>query len=184
MSFGVAELSPLATVSRAEYGLRHARIAACGLLGVEHRFVSCLFGETRAVGHQVVVHETAGETSRRIADVELYAVGEVQPLEIVETGEDDLVLFGVVAAKEVAVRLRALLVERVPALGDECRCGVGRLLEVFVGVGQAAVLTPRAFVECGARFEGQRPPSGSRGLRPCRAGACRSRRRDRTSRGP
>ena len=153
----------LGDVSRAEHRLRHARIAACGLLGVEHRFVALLFGEARAVGHQIVVHETAREARRRIADVELYAVGEVQPLEIVETGQNDFALLGVVAAKEVAVRLRALLVERVSAFGDERRRGVGGLLQVFVGVGQAAVFAPRTFVERGARLEGQRRPAGHAG---------------------
>ena len=110
-----------------------------------------------------MVHEAAGETGRGVADVELQAVREIQPLEVVETGQDDLCRFGVVAAEEVAVRFRALLVDRIAALGDEGRRSIGCLPEVFLGVGQVAVFAPCAFVERRTRLEGQRRPAGHAG---------------------
>ena len=103
MSFSVAALSPLGDDHPGRAPFAPCAIAACGPLGVDIVSWPSFSGEARAVGHQIVVHETAREARRRIADVELYAVGEVQPLEIVETGQNDFALLGVVAAKEVAV---------------------------------------------------------------------------------
>ena len=150
-------------VARTEYGLCHTGVASGGLFGVGHRFVSLFFGEARTVGHEVMVHETARETCCGVADVELYVVGEIQSFEVVDAGQNDLFLFGVVAAKEIPIGFRSLLVERVAAFGDEGRCGVGGQLQILVGIGQIPVFAPRAFVEGDTRFESQGRPTGYAG---------------------
>ena len=99
-------------------------------------------GETCSVSHKVVVHEAAGEALSVIADIELHRVSDVECLELIKACEHDFLSLCMVAAEEVTVRFLALVVENISALVDECLCSRNSLLEIFLSIRHAVVLSP------------------------------------------